>query len=256
MSIIRVEHVSKVFRRKADRRLLRDQLREIVSHRTEADGFHVLTDISLSIDEGESVALIGANGAGKSTLLALICGLAQPDRGSIEVRGQVAAMLEFASGFHYDLTGRENVMLNAAFLGLNRRQARERFPKIVEFSEIGEFIDQPLRTYSAGMTMRLGFAAAVHCDPSVVIIDEVLGVGDQAFQAKCLARIQEMRTEGRTLLCVSHSQSLIRSLCDRAIWLHEGRLVTDGPVEKVLEAYERFMSDPSALPPLATSLNA
>jgi ABC-type polysaccharide/polyol phosphate transport system ATPase subunit len=217
MSIIRVEHVSKVFRQKVDRRLLRDHLRQIVSRRSEADGFHVLTDISFTVQQGESVALVGANGAGKSTLLALICGLAQPDAGRIEIDGQVAAMLEFASGFHHDLTGRENVMLNAAFLGLNRRQAHARFPDIAKFAEIGEFIDQPVRTYSAGMTMRLGFAAAVHCSPDVIIIDEVLGVGDQAFQAKCLERIQQMRAEGRTLLCVSHSPATVRSLCGRSI---------------------------------------
>ncbi len=246
MNIIAVQGVSKVFRQKKGRRLLRDHVRDIVS-RNQPDGFHALRNVSFTVSQGESVALVGANGAGKSTMLALICGLATPDEGTVEVHGPLAALLELSSGFHPDLTGRENVMLNAAFLGLHKRQALEKFASIVEFSEIESFIDQPLRTYSAGMAMRLGFSVAVHCDPALIIIDEVLGVGDSAFQQKCMERIHELRRDGKSLLCVSHSIPLVRELCSRAIWLHEGSVVMDGAVDEVMGPYEEFMLNPHGL---------
>jgi len=247
MSIIRVEGVSKIFRQKAGKKLLKDQVKAAVTRRREG-GFYALNRVSFTVERGESVALIGANGAGKSTMLALLCGLAQPDEGTVEVEGPVAALLELASGFHPDLTGRENVMLNAAFLGLTRKQARERFASMVEFAEMAEFIDQPLRTYSTGMILRLGFAVAVHCDPELVIVDEVLAVGDAAFQAKCLERIRQIRRGGKALLLVTHSAHTARELCERAIWLDKGVLMMDGKIDETLAAYQSFQQNPSAGP--------
>ncbi|MBI5280417.1 MAG: ABC transporter ATP-binding protein [Candidatus Solibacter usitatus] len=198
-----------------------------------------LQDLNFEIGHGECVALVGPNGAGKSTILSLIAGLSPPDEGRVEVNGRVAAMLELGSGFHYDLTGEENALLNAALLGMSREQARDAMPGIIEFAELGEFIREPLRTYSTGMVMRLAFAVAVHVDPDILLIDEVLAVGDQQFQKKCFEKIHAFRRAGKTLVFVSHATELLRELCDRAIWLDHGRLVQDGPLAEVLDAYGR-----------------
>ncbi len=247
MSIIKVHGASKIFRQKQGRRLLKDQVKAVVRRRQES-GFYALRNITFEVGRGESVAFIGANGAGKSTLLAMLCGLAMPDEGTVEVDGPVAALLELASGFHPDLTGRENVLLNAAFLGLSRKQALERFDAIVQFAELTEFIDQPLRTYSSGMILRLGFAVAVHCDPELVIVDEVLAVGDAAFQAKCMDKIREIRKAGKAMLLVTHNPGMVLELCDRAIWLHQGELIKDGRSAETLAAYLDFLKRPNADP--------
>jgi ABC-type polysaccharide/polyol phosphate transport system ATPase subunit len=247
MSIIKVQEASKIFRPLQGKRLLRDQVRGVVS-RNRKDGFYALNKVSFSVEHGESVALVGTNGAGKSTMLAMLCGLARPDEGTVEVEGPVAALLELASGFHPDLTGRENVLLNAAYLGLSRQEALARMDAIVEFAELSEFIDQLLRTYSTGMVMRLGFSVAVHSNPELVIVDEVLSVGDGAFQAKCLERIGEIRARGKALLLVSHNATMVRELCDRAIWLHKGELIMDGPADETLAAYANYLHDPSVAP--------
>jgi len=245
MSIVKVHNVSKIFRRASDRKLLSDHLRGFFSSRT-TSGFHALRNVSFTVAEGESVALIGANGAGKSTLLALICGLAEPDEGCVEVNGSIATLLELASGFHPDLTGRENLLLNAALLGLSRRSALRRYQEIVDFAGVADFMDQPLRTYSNGMMLRLGFSVAVHCDPALVVIDEVLAVGDAAFQAKCHDKILDFRRSGKTLLFVSHSAPAIKDLCDRAIWLHHGELVLDGPAADTVDTYGEFAAHPGS----------
>jgi ABC-type polysaccharide/polyol phosphate transport system ATPase subunit len=208
--------------------------------------FHALTDVSFKVLEGESVALIGSNGAGKSTTLNLITGLARPDAGSVRTSGRIAALLELGSGFHPDLTGAENVRLNAALLGMSARRTREQMAAIIDFAEVGDYIREPLRTYSSGMMVRLAFAIAVHVDPAILIIDEVLGVGDAHFQQKSLNRIRDLRSEGKTMLSVSHSPATVRAFCDRAIWLHHGEVMMDGRVEEVLEAYERFVSSTAA----------
>jgi ABC-type polysaccharide/polyol phosphate transport system ATPase subunit len=181
--------------------------------------------------------VIGRNGAGKSTLLGLAAGLCKPSEGRVAVRGRVAALLELGSGFHSDLTGLENVRLNASLLGLSRTRTGEVLESIIEFSEIRDFIHDPVRTYSSGMIMRLGFSVAVHVDPDILIIDEVLGVGDQRFQAKCFDRIRQFKQEGKTLLFVSHGGETVRQLCDRAIWLDHGKMLLEGPPAQVLEAY-------------------
>ena len=183
------------------------------------------------------MAVIGSNGAGKSTMLNIATGLCSPSEGAINVNGRVAALLELGSGFHPDLTGAENVRVNAALLGLNRAQLREQFDSIVEFSGVRDFINEPLRTYSSGMMMRLAFSVAVNVDPDILIVDEVLGVGDQAFFQKCLDRIMEFRRQGKTILCVSHSLQTLEKLCNQAIWLDHGRLIQSGPVKQVIGAY-------------------
>ena len=247
MSLITVKNASKVFRHRKPRMVLRDHIKAMVNKPTQ-DGFFALKNVSFEVREKESVALVGANGAGKSTLLSLICGLARPDEGSVTVNGSIAPLLELSSGFHPDLTGHENMFLNAALLGMTEAHIRARYQSVLDFSEIGEFIHEPLRTYSAGMVLRLAFSIAVQCDPSIVVIDEVLGVGDSAFQKKCHDRINGLRAEGKTLLCVSHSAAMVSKFCDRAIWLHHGEIVRDGPTEETMEAYNEFMANPHSTP--------
>lgn len=245
MSIIRFQDVSKSFPRHRGHRLLREHL-AVMFRGGSRDRFYALRHVSFTLEHGESLAVVGHNGAGKSTLLGLLAGLATPDSGTFEVHGHVAALLELGSGFHPDLTGCENVALNAALMGLNRRQMEAAFDSIVEFSGIGDFIDEPLRTYSTGMVMRLAFSVAVNVDPDILLIDEVLAVGDAAFQMKCFERIREFRRAGKALVCVSHGAGMIRELCDRAIWLDHGELVMEGSVEKVLAAYSGRQSAVSA----------
>lgn len=235
MNVIEFHNVSKTFNRHAGQMLLRNHLSRFFNKQKE-DPFFALKHVSFAVEQGESLAVIGSNGAGKSTLLGLVAGIAQPDEGAVTVDGQVTALLELGSGFHPDLTGRENVQLNAALLGMSRRQTAAAFEHIVEFSGIREFIDEPLRTYSTGMVMRLAFSVAINRDPEILLIDEVLAVGDAAFQAKCIDKIHEFREAGKTLLCVSHTP-MIGKLCDRAIWLDHGELILTGAVTDVMEAY-------------------
>jgi len=237
--------VGKSFARHAGQILLRDRLAQLFRPRHH-EKFQALRDISFRVDHGESVAVIGHNGAGKSTLLNLTTHLCRPDSGRVEVHGRIAALLDLGAGFHHDLTGAENVRTNAALLGLSRKAVRERYDEIVAFSEIGDFINEQLRTYSSGMVMRLAFSVAVCVDPDILIIDEVLGVGDLAFFAKCQERILSFRHAGKTILCVSHSTSTLKDLCTRAIWLDHGRLVDDGPLGRVLDAYKAAMSPHAA----------
>lgn len=233
---IQLQGVSKKYSHTKRRMLLRGYLQSWFRP-SGHDTFYALKNVSVTVGPGETVAVVGSNGAGKSTLLSLVAQLCVPDEGSVSVTGRVAALLELGSGFHPDLTGAENVFLNASFLGLSRRKTEELYSEIVAFSGIGEFIEQPLRTYSAGMMMRLAFSVAVNVDPDVLIIDEVLAVGDQNFQKQCLEKIYEFKQAGKTLLCVSHAADVVQELCDRAIWLDAGELVMDGPVRKVMAAY-------------------
>lgn len=204
----------------------------------EHDEFWALRDVTLSIGVGESLAFVGKNGAGKSTLLGVIAGTIYPTLGTARVSGRIGALLELGSGFHPDLTGRENIYMNASLLGLRKNEVDARFDQIVEFSEIREFIDVPLRNYSSGMAMRLGFAVAIHTDPDIMIMDEVFAVGDQAFQQKCLARVAEFKAQGKTMIFVSHGLKALRGICDRAVWLEHGKVIADGPLEDILQQYE------------------
>jgi ABC-type polysaccharide/polyol phosphate transport system ATPase subunit len=236
MAVIEFQNVTKCFSRSGGSKLLRVFLQERLQKRHQ-DVFCALKDVSFRVEEGESLAVIGANGAGKSTLLSLVAGLTRPNEGRMEVNGKVAALLELGTGFHPDLTGEENVYLNASILGLSRKRTAECYNAIVDFSGIGDFIYQPIRTYSSGMVMRLAFAVAIHVEPDILIIDEVLAVGDQSFQAKCFERICELKRAGKTLLFVSHVPEMVKQLCDHSIWLEHGRVKAAGPPEEVLAAY-------------------
>jgi ABC-2 type transport system ATP-binding protein len=197
--------------------------------------FHALHDVSLDIRQGETVALLGFNGSGKSTLLKHISGVMTPDEGTVRTRGRVAGLIEVGAGFHPDLSGRDNVYLNAAILGISEEQIKERFDSIVEFAEIGEFIDTEVRFYSSGMYLRLAFSVAVHSDPEVFLVDEILAVGDEPFQRKCLAKIQELSDAGQTLVVVSHDLDLVQRVCSRGVLLEHGRVIKDGPSHEVVD---------------------
>ena len=235
--MIEFQGVSKSFRHGAGAKLLRGHVQQWL-HGQGRDRFFALRDVSFRLEAGESMALVGRNGAGKSTLLGLVAGLALPDCGRIAVQGRVAALLELGSGFHPDLTGFENLRLNASLLGLSRRRTEEISGAIAAFADIGDFLREPLRTYSTGMLMRLAFAIAIHVDPDILIVDEVLAVGDQPFQLKCFDRIRQFRANGKTLLFVSHATHLVREICSRGLWLERGRVVMDGTVDEVVSAYE------------------
>lgn len=242
MSTILFDNVSVIYQQRREHMLLRDHLREIVKKKSR-EGFYALHEVSFRVEKGESLGVVGANGAGKSTLLAVLAGLCRPDRGSVKVNGQVGALLDLGSGFHPDLTGRENILINAALMGLTERQANSSSESIIEFAELAEFIDEPLRTYSSGMVLRLGFAVAIHAHIDVLLLDEILAVGDMAFQRKCIGRILGLRRAGKTLVCVSHVPTILEKLCDRLIWLHHGQLVQEGDFASIEEAYQDFMAD-------------
>jgi len=211
-----------------------------------------LWDVSLEVASGEVVGIIGPNGAGKSTLLKVIARVLRPTRGRVRVWGRVVPLIELGAGFHPELTGRENVYLNAAILGHSRQDTDACFSGIVEFAELGDFIDAPLRTYSTGMIARLGFAVATAWEPDILIVDEVLAVGDEAFQQKCRERIKAFRRRGVTVLLVSHNMNRIQSMCTRAIWLHQGRVRAVGPPAEVVRAYHASVERGEIIVPHAT----
>lgn len=196
--------------------------------------FWALKDVSFSIPAGETVGILGPNGSGKSTILKLISRIIDPTRGVITLSGRLSALLELGAGFHPDLTGRENIFLNGSILGLDRKAMRRKLDDIIAFADIGEFIDVPIRSYSSGMQVRLGFSVAVHVEPEIILVDEVLAVGDYNFQLKCLDRIHQMQQEGVTILFVSHDFEAVERLCTQAIWLEEGRLQAQGAAGEIL----------------------
>lgn len=222
--------------------LVHDLARKVLKRRKRVEPFWALRDVSFNVRSGEAVAFVGGNGAGKSTVLSLVAGTVFPTSGHIHVRGRIGALLELGAGFHPDMTGRENIYLNASLLGMSQDQIDEHYEAIIAFSELGQFIDAPLRTYSSGMQVRLGFSVAIHIDPDVLIMDEVLAVGDQHFQKKCQRRIDALREQNKTLLFVSHSPDAVRQICRRVIWLDQGRLVADGDVDVILPEYEKFIT--------------
>jgi len=230
------ELVTKRFHLHAGPRLLRSHVVDTLRRR-QREWFYALKNISFQVKSGESVAMVGRNGAGKSTLLSLITGLTRPDSGRITTNGRIAALLELGSGFHFDLTGAENLRLNAALLGFTRKQTDMLFDSIIDFAEIGEFINEPLRTFSSGMVLRLAFSVAVNLDPDILVVDEIIAVGDQAFQSKCFERVRQFRDRGKTIVAVSHATGILMELCDRALYLDHGELVMDGEIRSVLDAY-------------------
>ena len=201
-------------------------------------GYHnVLQGINLKIKKGETVALIGVNGSGKSTLLKLMTKIYYPTTGKIDVNGKLTSLLELGAGFHQDFTGRENIYFNASIFGLTAKEIDSRVQEIIDFSELGEFIEAPVRTYSSGMYMRLAFSVAINVGAEILLIDEILAVGDQHFQDKCYAKLEELKKSGKTIVIVSHSLPAVRKLCDRTVWLYEGKIREDGPTNEVLDEY-------------------
>lgn len=197
----------------------------------------VLEDINIKIKKGETVALIGTNGSGKSTLLKLMTKIIYPTSGDIKINGKLTSLLELGAGFHPDFTGRENIYFNASIFGLTAKEIDNRINEIIEFSELGDFIDSPVRTYSSGMYMRLAFSVAINVDAEVLLIDEILAVGDQHFQDKCFAKLEELKNSDKTIVIVSHSLGAIKNLCNRAIWIYEGKVRMDGETNKVIDEY-------------------
>lgn len=220
--------------------LVHDAVRRLLGRRS-GEEFWALRDVSFEIRRGESVALMGGNGAGKSTTLGIVARTIRPTTGTVEVNGRIGALLELGAGFHPDLTGRENIYLNASLLGLNREEVERHFHKIVVFSELMDFIDVPLRNYSSGMHVRLGFSVAVHINPDILLMDEVFAVGDAHFQRKCIERIMALKKAGKTLLLVSHNPESVKLLCERVIWLDHGRVRADGPTHEILPVYAQAM---------------
>lgn len=250
MSAIRFDNVSKSYPRylhvtrglKASLLSLSQTVRAF-----KQDKFLALHGVSFEVGAGEAVGLVGPNGSGKSTTLALIAGVLQAEAGRVKVQGHVCPLLELGAGFHYDLTGRENIVLNGILLGLTRRDVMAKLDDIVEFSELEEFLDQPVRTYSSGMVARLGFSIAVHLDPDILLIDEILAVGDLHFQAKCREKIQWFKNRNTTIVLVSHSTSDIRQLCDRVLWLDHGKLIGEGRPDEIIPLYEQSQFAGSSL---------
>jgi len=218
-----------------------DRLVEGLLRRPQHTPFHALKGIDFDVPRGEGLGIIGENGAGKSTLLKILAGITAPTSGQVRCEGSVASILELGSAFHGELTGRQNIVLNAAMFGLDRNQVIERTPGIVEFSELGRLIDQPIKTYSTGMVMRLGFAIATQVEPNVLIIDEALSVGDGYFQKKCMVHLKRYVNSGGTLLICSHAMYYISAFCKRALWLHEGKIEALGPTQNVVPRYEAYL---------------
>ena len=240
-TVIRLEKVTLRYRVPRERiRSLKEYAIRRVQRRVVYDDFEALHSIDLEVAAGERVGLIGRNGAGKSTLFRVICRVLPPGEGRVYVAGRLAPILELGLGFHGELTGRENIMLQGALLGFSRAETRSRLDRIVAWAELEAFIDAPIRTFSTGMSARLAFAVATDVDPDILLVDEALSVGDEKFQRKCHERMEGLRAHGKTFMLVSHSLEQIRDNCDRVIWLHHGRIVRDGPVDEVAEAYHQW----------------
>jgi ABC-type polysaccharide/polyol phosphate transport system ATPase subunit len=238
---IELVNVSKIYRRYAGRHFLtlKSALlqRSILRDLHPSETFPALTDVSFSVPKGSTYGVMGRNGSGKSTALKLVAGITKPTSGTVRVAGRISALIELGAGFHPEISGRENVFINGIMLGLTKRQIQARFDEIVEFAELAEFIDAPVKTYSSGMYMRLGFAVAIHVDPDVLLVDEVLAVGDEGFTHKCLDKFGEFRRRGKTILLVTHSLNLIERFCDEAVWLDGGRVQATGDPKRVVGAY-------------------
>lgn len=238
--IIQISDVSMRFNLEQEKTdTIKEYVLKMLRHRLKFNEFYALKNVSFSVEKGEAVALIGANGSGKSTMLKIIAGVLQPTSGKALVKGSIAPLIELGAGFDMDLTARENIFLNGAVLGYSRGFIEKNFDEIVSFAELGNFIDVPVKNYSSGMVARLGFSIATQVKTDILIVDEILAVGDFMFQQKCYRRMEEMLSGGTTLLFVSHDADQVKRLCGRAIWLDHGGVVADGEVEAVCEEYRR-----------------
>src|SRR6516225_4661027 len=241
MTAIELVNVSKVYRRYGGKQfatlksafLQRSILRELQP----SEAFPALTNVSFAVPRGSTYGVIGPNGSGKSTALKLVAGITKPTTGTVRVDGRISALIELGAGFHPEISGRENVFINGIMLGLTKREIQSRFDEIVDFAELREFIDAPVKTYSSGMYMRLGFAVAIHVDPDVLLVDEVLAVGDEGFTHKCLDQFADFKRRGKTILLVTHSLGLVERFCDEALWLDSGRASAEGDPKRVIGAY-------------------
>src|ERR1700754_4043618 len=239
---IDVVNVSKVYRRYAQKKQFATLKSAILSGSLLGDlkpdeTFQALRHVSFSVPKGCTYGVIGSNGSGKSTLLKCVAGITRPTEGDVKVNGRISALIELGAGFHPEISGRENIFINGIMLGLTKKEVARRFDEILEFAELQEFIDAPVKTYSSGMYMRLGFAVAIHVDPDVLLVDEVLAVGDEGFTHKCLDKFAEFRRRGKTILLVTHSLNLVERFCDEAVWLDAGRLQAEGDPKRVVGAY-------------------
>lgn len=231
-----VEHVYKSFNIYLDKaNSLKEKL--LFWNRNRKEKREVLKDINLTIKNGEAVALIGVNGSGKSTLLKLMTKIIYPNKGKITTNGKLTSLLELGAGFHPDFSGRENIYFNASIFGLTKKEINNRIDKIIEFSELGEYIDNPVRTYSSGMYMRLAFSIAINVDAEILLVDEILAVGDQHFQEKCISKMKQLKEEGKTMVFVTHSMNTVKQFCTRAVWLNKGSIKMDGDPESVIKEY-------------------
>lgn len=235
---IKVENVTQRFRLIQERP---DTLRELFSkffrHQAHYREFEAVKDVSFELRRGEMVGIVGRNGSGKSTLLKMVAGVYTPTAGSIEINGSIAPLIELGAGFHHELTGRENVILNGLLLGFSRREMLLREQSILDFADIGDFIDSPVKQYSSGMYMRLAFAVATEVNPDILVVDEILAVGDTVFQKKCFERLESFRAAGKTILLVTHNMKQVEEFCDRAILLEQGRILIEGPPSEVIAIY-------------------
>jgi ABC-type polysaccharide/polyol phosphate transport system ATPase subunit len=262
VNAIEVREARKVYRRYGRRRHFGTLKSALLSGRLlrdlrPDDVLEALKGVSFDVAEGRTFGIIGRNGSGKSTMLKLIAGIEKPTSGTVVVRGRISALIELGAGFHPEISGRENVFINGMMLGLSKREIAQRFDAIVEFAELEDFIDAPVKTYSSGMYMRLGFAVAINVDPDVLLVDEVLAVGDQAFTHKCMDKFAEFRRRGRTVLIVTHSLDVVTRFCDEALWLDHGRALEQGEPRRVIEAYLAAVarSEHQAPPPTSTALS-
>lgn len=246
--IIEVDRLFKQFTRAESRASLREEtgsaIRRVLGLAVpprDRGEFYALNDVSFRVRQGESIVIFGRNGSGKTTLLRLLSGVTRPTRGSVRVTGRYASLIALGAGFNPEMSGRENIFLNAAIYGVEPKQIEPLIPEIIAFSELDRFIDMPVKLYSSGMYARLGFSVAIHILPDIIFVDEILAVGDVAFQKKCNLRIKELRDEGRTFVIVSHNLGSLGTLVDRALWLNDGHLMMDGPLDAVWQAYQSFM---------------
>jgi ABC-type polysaccharide/polyol phosphate transport system ATPase subunit len=235
---IRVDRVSKQYRLRTSGQSPKRWYSTVL--RRQSSPMWALRDVSFQVEQGEALGIVGHNGAGKTTILKILSSITTPTAGEITVRGRMAALVEVGSGFHPELTGRENIDLHGAMLGMRRSEIRQKLDSIIEFSGVGKYIDVPVKRYSSGMYVRLGFSIAAHLDPDILLLDEVLAVGDAAFQAKCLDRIAELRRAGRTVIFISHDLAAVYRLCDRAILLNQGRVIAEGPPRQVIDEYQQM----------------
>ncbi|MBN2980677.1 ABC transporter ATP-binding protein [Cohnella algarum] len=241
MEVIQVSNVTKSFKIYKERA---STLKErILGRRNKAEVFTALDNVSLTISKGETVGLLGRNGSGKSTLLKLLTGILYPDRGTIDVEGKVSSLLELGAGFHPDFTGRENIYMNAAILGLNKKEIKAKLNDIITFSELKDYIENPVRNYSSGMYMRLAFSVAIMVEPDILLIDEVLAVGDTAFQQKCMDQLLKLKSNGTTIVFVSHDLGAMEKLCDRVVWINNSKVVDDGSPRRVIDKYLTYLSE-------------